>query len=83
MAQYGAYGRVRKPILALASELAAGVDGLTSHDLRGRMAVVESRLSDLLTRHELNGPVYEDLLLLKSIHARYQSHLDRRERQGR
>jgi hypothetical protein len=38
------------------------------------MAKIASLLDSMLTRNELSGPVYEDIVLLKSIHSRYQNY---------
>jgi MoxR-like ATPase len=79
MAQYAAYLPVRQPILQLKRELDAGLHGLMPAATRQRLAAVQRRIEEVLQKNELNGPVYEDLILLKSIYARYQNHLDRRQ----
>jgi MoxR-like ATPase len=76
--QYAAYLPARKPILELKQEAEAGLRGLTTVEVRRRLAGVQRLTEEVLQKNELNGPVYEDLLLLKSIYARYQNHLDRR-----
>jgi MoxR-like ATPase len=63
--QQAAYQAVRQPLLVLQERTAARTDGSARKDL----AVVQKAIEDLLAKNELNGPVYEDLLRLKGIHA--------------
>jgi MoxR-like ATPase len=82
-AQYAAYLPVRQPVLQLRREQDAGMDTLTTVEVRQRLAKVQQRIEDTVNKTELNGSVYEDLVLLKDIYVRYLDHLRRREpRQG-
>ena len=69
--QQAAYEPVRRPLLVLQRQADEGEGRLTEKDVRARLAAVQLAMEDLLARNELNGPVYEDLLRLKNIHARY------------
>lgn len=75
--QYAAALPIRQPLLQLRREQDAGVEGLTPNELRQRMTQVQQRLDDTLKKTELNGAVYEDLVLLKDIYVRYQAELQR------
>jgi MoxR-like ATPase len=62
MQQQAAYQATRKPLVVLQQR----ADGESRHEL----AAVQKAIEDLLSKNELNGPVYEDLLRLKSIYSR-------------
>jgi MoxR-like ATPase len=78
-AQYAAYLPVRQPVLQLRREQDAGVDDLTTGEVRKRLTQVQRQIEDTLKKTELNGAVYEDLLLLKDIYVRYRDQLRRRD----
>jgi MoxR-like ATPase len=82
MAQLAAYAKVRPPVAQLKHELEAGVEGLSRADIDGRLRAVETAIDGTLKKTELSGPVYEDLVLLKSLHARYRREIEARERQS-
>jgi MoxR-like ATPase len=82
LAQHAAYLPVRRPVLLLKREAEGNLHGLTTVDLRQRLEQVRRRAEELLHQNELNGPVYEDLLLLKGLYSRYQNHLEQRESAG-
>jgi MoxR-like ATPase len=79
MQQQAAYQAIRKPLLVLQERVnersGPEPDGAGNKEL----TAVEAAIEDLLARNELNGPVYEDLLRLKGLHARL---LHRRERRS-
>ncbi len=70
MQQQAAYRSVRTPLLLLHQQaderMTQSSNGQTQKDL----AAVRMAMEDLLSKNELNGPVYEDLLRLKGLHAR-------------
>lgn len=78
MQQYAAYQPVREPILRLQEEAQAGLESLTASVLKTRLPEIQQIMTELLKHHELNGPVYDDLLRLKHLHAGYQAELERR-----
>jgi hypothetical protein len=80
VAQHGAHRSVREPILEHQRHVEAGLASASTVELRGRLSGVERRIDEVLRKTELNGAVYEDLLLLKRVHAAYVGELARRER---
>jgi len=78
-AQYAAYLPVRQPVLHLRREQDAGGNHLTTVAVRQRLAKVQQRIEETLSKTELNGSVYEDLVLLKDIYVRYLDQLRQRE----
>jgi MoxR-like ATPase len=79
LTQLASYAKVRPPVTALKEELEAGIDALTKSDLEKRLRAIEGAIDATLKRAELSGPVYEDLVVLKSLHARYRFALDARQ----
>jgi MoxR-like ATPase len=70
MQQQAAYQAVRKPLLVLQQQADERKDQIPDGQSRKDLAAVVKAIEDLLGKNELTGPVYEDLLRLKSIHAR-------------
>jgi MoxR-like ATPase len=68
--QHAAYEPVRQPLRRLEAQ-AEDVGRLGRVEVEGRLRQVRAAMEDLLRRNELNGPVYEDLVRLKSLHNRY------------
>jgi MoxR-like ATPase len=77
--QHAAYRPVREPVLKLKQEQDADGTGLTTVQLGQRLARVRHRIEVMLQKNELNGAVYDDLVLLKDIYMRYQDQLHRRK----
>jgi hypothetical protein len=71
--QQAAYQSVRQPLLVLQQMAERSDERLSDNELKKRLAAVQKSMEDLLSKNELNGPVYEDLLRLKSIYSRYQN----------
>ena len=69
--QHAAYRPVREPILALAQQ-AEQADSMSYIENRQLQFTIEQITTRLLAQNELNGPVYDDLLRLKSMHSRLQ-----------
>jgi MoxR-like ATPase len=67
--QHAAYAPVRAPILQLERDLSQA-DRLGTADLQRKQQEIKSKLQQLLEKHELNGPVHEDVLRLKMLHSR-------------
>lgn len=80
LAQHAAYKPLRAPCDEMRGELAAGIESLGAPELRKRVERARAAIDELLRRNELNGPVHEDLVLLKSIHAIYRNRLEALER---
>ncbi|HVO30987.1 MAG TPA: MoxR family ATPase [bacterium] len=80
MKQFAAHDVVRKPVARLKVVLDQGLDGVPADKVRRQMADVMQLLEQLTKKTELSGPVYEDLVQLKSIYSRYQNYLNWLER---
>ncbi len=80
MSQFAAHDVVRKPVARLRQIMDAGLEGVAANDVRTRMSEVVSLMEQLTKKTELSGAVYEDLVQLKSIYARYQNYLNWLER---
>jgi MoxR-like ATPase len=78
-AQHAARRGERAPVLEHQRHVEAGLTSVSPVDLRNRLGGVERRIDEILRKSELNGAVYEDLLLLKRIHGAYVGELARRE----
>ena len=68
--QQAAYHEVRKPLLLLQQQADERLGQPSNHQSKKELAAVRMAIEDLLSKNELNGPVYEDLLRLKGIYAR-------------
>lgn len=75
-AQFAAHEPIRKRILPLRTQIELGLEGVKAGEVRSRMSLVLDVLNDLSKKTELSGPVYEDLVQLKSIYSRYQNYLN-------
>lgn len=69
--QHAAYQPVRGPVLELQRQI-SGADSSPPAENRKRLKQVEHAAEKLLAQNELTGPVYEDLLRLKQLHAALQ-----------
>ena len=72
--QNAAYAPIRAPFLQLEAEVAQP-ESMATAELQRRQREIRTALQTLLEKHELNGPVHEDLLRLKMLHARCQQTL--------
>jgi hypothetical protein len=74
MEQHGRHEPVRKKVRALRDELDQGLQGVPAKTVAQRRAQVSKLVEELVKKHELSGPVYEDIIHLKSIYSRYQNY---------
>ena len=74
MEQYGRHEPVRRRVRALRDELDQGLQGVAAKAVQQRLGAVGKLLEELVKKHELSGPVYEDLIHLKSMYSRYQNY---------
>jgi MoxR-like ATPase len=74
LSQHAAYREVRAPVRKLVAER-AGAGGLSAADLKKKITEVQRRLDEMLKKNELGGAVYDDLIVLKDLHASYQAEL--------
>ncbi len=70
MQQQAAYHGVRTPMLLLQQQTDERTGQASNGQSKQDLAAVQMAIEDLLSKNELNGPVYEDLLRLKGIYAR-------------
>jgi len=73
-AAYGKHEPVRAKVQKLRVQLDAGLAGVDAKTVEKRLAQVTTLMMALTTKAELSGPVYEDLIHLKSIYSRYQNY---------
>ena len=72
--QHGRHEPIRKKVRALRDELDRGLQGVPAKTVAERHAQVSRLLEELVKKHELSGPVYEDIIHLKSMYSRYQNY---------
>ncbi len=75
MEQHARHEPTRRKVTALRDELDRGLEGLDEATTKKRIGQASNLLDLLMTKHELSGPVYEDLIHLKSIYSRYRNYL--------
>jgi MoxR-like ATPase len=80
--QHAAYAPLRESVAELVREgdAAGGAAALATAELKRRIAKLERTIEELLRRADLSGPVYEDLVVLKSLHETYQRRIAAKER---
>jgi MoxR-like ATPase len=71
VAQHGAFAQVRAPIAAMRRELEVGAAGMSAGELRAKAGEARQLLERVLSTNEASGPLHDDLVLLKRIHARF------------
>jgi hypothetical protein len=74
MDQYGRHEPVRREVRALRTEIDKGLEGVSIAAAKAQIGRVQALMSKLMTKQELSGPVYEDLIHLKSMYSRYQNY---------
>ncbi|HSB60076.1 MAG TPA: AAA family ATPase [Vicinamibacteria bacterium] len=75
MEQYPRHEPVRKKVRALHGELEKGLQGVDQKAATARLNQVRQLLEQLVTKVELSGAVYEDVIHLKSMYSRYRNYL--------
>lgn len=70
--QHASYASVRKPLLAL-EQAALQIETMSPADKQALRKKIVSSLESLLKKHELNGPVHEDIIRLKLMYSKCQS----------
>jgi MoxR-like ATPase len=63
------------PVAALADELRAGLEGVDEPTVRARMTRIERLITEWGKGKKLYGHLYDDLVLLKYLHQRYNNYL--------
>ena len=74
-AQFEAHAPTRKKVTDLRTELDKGLQGIDQKTTTTRLNKIAALIDQLMTKNELSGPVYEDLIHLKSMYSRYQNYL--------
>lgn len=75
MEQYARHESVRKEVRALRAEIDKGLEGVDQKTAQRQIEKSAGLINKLMTKQELSGPVYEDLIQLKSIYSRYQNYV--------
>jgi MoxR-like ATPase len=78
--QLASYAKVRPPVAEMKRQLQDGGEALARGEIEKRLQAIEEAIEGTMKRTELNGPVYEDLIVLKNLHASYRRALDSQER---
>ena len=81
--QLAAYAPLRGAVREIADEAELVMPHVNAAELRRRIGKIQRTMEEVLRRADLSGPVYEDLVLLKSIHESYQRRLVAKERLSR
>jgi MoxR-like ATPase len=74
MEQFVQHEPARKKVRLLQVELDNGLAGVDLKTTTKRIGVVTSLIDKMMGKSELSGPVYEDLIHLKSMYSRYQNY---------
>jgi MoxR-like ATPase len=74
MEQHGVHQPTRAKVALLRAELDRGLEGVELKAVEKRLSAVKALLEQLLRKHELSGPVYEDVIHLKSLYSRYNNY---------
>ncbi len=74
MEQFPKHEATRKKVTALRRELDHGLEGVDMKTTEKRLGAVTALMNELMTKAELSGPVYEDLIQLKSMYSRYRNY---------
>ena len=72
--QFPRHEPVRRRVTAERAILDEGLAGVELAEVRTRIGRLVAQLQELMRRSELSGPVYEDLIHLKSMISRYQNY---------
>lgn len=73
LAQFEQHEPLRKKVRDLREELEKGLQGVDLKTTQSRLNKVAALMAQLM-KNELSGPVYEDLIHLKSMYSRYQNY---------
>lgn len=74
MEQFGRHEPVRKKVRAFRDQLDAGLAGVPLKVAEERIGHITALMDELMKKQELSGPVYEDLVHLKSMYSRYRNY---------
>ncbi len=72
--QFTHHENTRAEVVAFREELDAGLEGVDLKTVEARLGKVSAKLKQLMTKSELSGPIWEDVIHLKSIYSRYRNY---------
>jgi MoxR-like ATPase len=72
--QFASHEPTRKKVNEAHRELEAGLQGVDLKTVQARINKTTALMEKLMSKSELSGPVYEDLIRLKSLYSRYQNY---------
>jgi MoxR-like ATPase len=75
LSQFEAHQPVRKKVRDAREELDKGLQGVDLKTAQARLNKLAALVDQLMTKSELSGAVYEDLIHLKSMYSRYQNYV--------
>lgn len=74
LAWYERHEPIRREVRAERERLDQGLAGVDLAEVQARIARIGAQIARLVKDSELSGPVYEDLVHLKSMYSRYQNY---------
>ena len=80
--QWGGHSVLRGKIRKLHDELEKGLEGVSLRTVQQRVGRISTLMRQFMSKRELSGPVYEELIHLKSMHARYQNYAQWLKQEG-
>jgi MoxR-like ATPase len=80
--QYGRHKPLRDEVMGLRDELDRGLVGVDAATTAKRMRLIAGLIAKTMKHSELSGPVYEDLIHLKSMYSRYSNYAQWQRHQG-
>jgi MoxR-like ATPase len=72
--QFPKHEPIRKKVRAMRDELEKGLAGVDLSTAQKRLGAIMALIEQLIGKAELSGPLYEDVIHLKSMHSRYQNY---------
>ncbi len=74
MAQFDRHEPIRKEVTAHREVLDKGLVGVDLPTTEQRLGKISATIANIMKTSELSGPVYEELVVLKSMYSRYQNY---------
>ncbi len=75
LTQQAAHAATRLPVIDITRRAGADLDGMTEPRLRETMTALEAQIGRLVEGGELNAPVYDDVMMLRRLHARCRARI--------
>ncbi len=80
LVQHAAYARVRQEVADLKGRVESELGVLEVKEIQALAKEIGDRMERVVKEHELNGPVYDDLVMLKNLHFRCSREVELRRR---